>query len=87
MSTSQALSKSTGRRDPRELSLEAAVQEIGSCVRNGMVLFVGAGVSVAPPAGCPTWLQLVEAVVESAAEAHARIVPLSNRVHQRWQDL
>lgn len=73
-------------RESRDLRLEEAVGEIHRCAPGGIVLFAGAGISVSPPASCPTWFRLIESVIKCAAEAHPRIGRLSRCAVDRYGD-
>lgn len=52
-------------------SMDEAVERIRKNTADGLVLFLGAGISAAPPSNCPTWNRLLELAMLSAQKAHA----------------
>jgi hypothetical protein len=71
----------------RELSFKEAVAALGSPAVDSLVIFAGAGISVGPPASCPTWFKLVEDAFQSGAITHHKISPLSDSAILRWNAL
>ena len=74
-------------RDYSLSSMEDAVEHVKNSAKDGLVLFLGAGVSNAPPSNCPTWNALLELVMSSAQEGHAGIVRYCDLLGQRLSGL
>jgi len=51
--------------------MDEAVERIRKSAADGLVLFLGAGISKAPPSDCPIWNELLELAMLSAQKAHA----------------
>jgi len=55
------------------ISLADAVTQLQAAPNDGLVPFLGAGISVAPPADCPAWNTLLALAIESAERAHPEL--------------
>ena len=55
------------------IGIDEAIENIKRISGEGVVLFLGAGISVAPPSNCPAWNDFLELALLSAQKTHASL--------------
>ena len=67
--------------------MDEAVEHVKKSAGEGLVLFLGAGISVAPPSNCPAWNAFLELAILSAHKAHAGLGRYCELVRSRLSSL
>lgn len=69
------------------MELDKAIAGIKKDAKNGLVLFIGAGISVAAPSTCPTWNELLELALGSARKVYSELDIYYDAVSERLKTI